>query len=76
MLVVSIIFFFSRQTFADAHSIPEDPCHFLGQPKLLDIDGPQLSLNQAETQNKHIVLLRVNSTDGVIFNQTQQTSTN
>lgn len=67
---------FSRQTFADAHSIPEDPCHFLGQPKLLDEDGTQLSLNQAKTQNKHIVLLHVNSTDCVIFNPTRQSSTN
>lgn len=45
---------FIQHTFADARSISEDPGCVLGEPKILNGDGAQLSLNQAETKyRKH-----------------------
>lgn len=42
----------TQHTFADAHSISEDPCCVLGQPKLLNGDGAQLSLNETKTKQR------------------------
>lgn len=44
----------TQHTFADAHPISEDPCCVLGEAKLLNGDGAQLSLNQTKTKHwKH-----------------------
>lgn len=46
---------FIQHTFADARSISEDPGCVLGEPKILNGDGAQLSLNQAKTKHwKHL----------------------
>lgn len=42
---------FIQHTFADARSISEDPGCVLGEPKILNGDGAQLSLNQAKTKH-------------------------
>lgn len=42
----------TQHTFADAHSISEDPCCVLGKPKLLNGDGAQLSLNETKTKQR------------------------